>query len=111
MEEARGWEKAEPLSEGAEGLEMDLDRAACAEGGEAVPRPQAEGGRSREVVVVRRLESGLERGVDAGMEGAAGALGVQMLLLKDEAGVGAQFWGVGSLWLSQEESGAVVEGL
>lgn len=59
------------------------------------------------------------RDVDAGMKGVAVGVVAQMLVVGvgvgagggAEAELGAQSWGLESLWGSQEGSGAVAEGL
>lgn len=113
-----GWRKAEPLSGVVGGPERGLGRAGCVGGVVAALGQQAEGQTSREVEVeveevveVRVLEPGVGRGVDAGVEGAAGGAGAQMLPVWDEAGAGAQALGVENLWGSPEKSGAGLGGL
>lgn len=67
------------------------------------------------VLVEESLGPETGRDVDAGMEGAAVWVVAQMLAAGVAAGVAAgaaaQSWGLESLWGSQEENGAVVEGL
>lgn len=104
VEGVQGWRKAEPLRVGAGDPERDQDRAGCVGVEVAAPGHQAEEQRGRVVGRLQVLGRGMGRGGDAGVEGAVGAAGARMPLVRGEEGVGAQSVGLENLWGSQEES-------